>query len=210
MKSRFKRFSPEWWAWMTVPEPNTGCLLWLGAVCKSGYGRIASSSGGSPVLAHRIAYECAHGPIGRRHLCHRCDTPSCVNPEHLFVGTQRDNIRDMFRKGRARPRGVQVSAPVTARELSSANSYSGVRIVDDLHLIRTNASVARWRHVTGVEARPRGHRGHLKPRRGLRGPNCRCGQPWRVTPSGQRWCGPCEKRKRQRKAASRLASQGER
>lgn len=106
MKTGFKRFSPEWWGYMTMPEPNTGCVFWMGSVCKEGYGRIAKSGGGSPVLVHRIAYEQANGPFDRSlKILHRCDMPSCVNPDHLFIGTQADNMRDMFAKRRARPAG---------------------------------------------------------------------------------------------------------
>lgn len=162
MKSTFKRFSPEWWEWMTMPEPNTGCILWLGCVCERGYGRLSYAKG-SPVLAHRAAYECAYGPIeGRRHVLHRCDTPSCVNPDHLFIGSQEDNMRDMFAKGRARPYGSGnprleilrnvVSAPVAVRELASEDSNANVRIVDPIHHIRTTPMASGWRHVTGVPA----------------------------------------------------------
>lgn len=101
-----RRFSPEWWAERVEPEPNTGCHIWLGTVCRLGYGRVGMK-GRSPVLVHRVAYECAYGPYDASlKVCHRCDNPSCVNPDHLFLGTQRDNMHDMFRKGRARPRGA--------------------------------------------------------------------------------------------------------
>jgi hypothetical protein len=159
VKSAHKRFSPEWWAWMTMPEPNSGCLLWLGCVCKNGYGRIGYGSGGSAVLVHRIAYESAFGPFDRsRHVCHSCDTPSCVNPDHLFIGTQRDNMRDMFEKGRGnpgglKPRRVRLLTTVAPLELAIVNSNASVRIVEDIHHIRTTPIVAGWRHVTGVPAR---------------------------------------------------------
>lgn len=76
-----------------------GCWLWTGATKPTGYGNFGVS--GRTVTAHRFAYEQFVGVIGDG-LCvlHHCDNPSCVNPEHLFLGTQGDNMRDMTRKGR--------------------------------------------------------------------------------------------------------------
>ncbi len=69
------------------------------ATTNGGYGRIRH---GNDTLAHRLAWKIYHGEIATG-LCvlHKCDTPSCVNPAHLFLGTYSDNIADMDRKGRA-------------------------------------------------------------------------------------------------------------
>lgn len=100
------RFSAEWWDQWTMPIPETGCRIWMGCVCKLGYGRLGDVPKGTPQLVHRKAYEQFCGPIpdGMK-VCHRCDTPSCCEPSHLFLGTQKDNLRDMFAKKRGRPRG---------------------------------------------------------------------------------------------------------
>lgn len=84
------------------PEPTTGCWLWLGAVRK-GYGTIRGEDS-SERGAHRVAYELFNGPITEgQEVCHRCDTPLCVNPSHLFLGDQSMNSRDMWTKGRGVP-----------------------------------------------------------------------------------------------------------
>lgn len=74
------------------------CWVWAAGV-SGGYGTF--SVNGQMVAAHRYSYEQANGPIpdGMK-VCHHCDNMLCVNPEHLFVGTQGDNMRDMRAKGR--------------------------------------------------------------------------------------------------------------
>lgn len=85
---------------LAIPVPGPGCWLWLGPTA-NGYG--VFNDQGRRVRAHRAAYEQANGPIpDGMVICHKCDTPSCVNPDHLFCGTQRDNVRDMAVKGRHR------------------------------------------------------------------------------------------------------------
>jgi len=78
------------------------CWMWIGSPVSSGYGRMWVD--GRPLLAHRISYEIHNGvEPGSLFVCHRCDVKLCVNPEHLFLGTQTDNARDMVAKGRNRP-----------------------------------------------------------------------------------------------------------
>lgn len=84
--------------YITVPE--TGCWLWLGAWDVDGYGKMG---GYGSISGHRISYEMFNGPIPEGFMvCHTCDTPPCVNPQHLFAGTATDNARDRERKGRSR------------------------------------------------------------------------------------------------------------
>lgn len=85
----------------SIPEPNSGCWLWYGARATDGYGRIKKPGGGK-YIAHRLSYRAFVGPIPEGQVvCHRCDVRDCVNPDHLFCGTQGDNIRDCFKKGRS-------------------------------------------------------------------------------------------------------------
>lgn len=93
----------------TIPEPNTGCIIWLGACKEKGYGHLYAGGGSSRgrfIGAHRAAYILAYGDIpDNTVVMHKCDTPACVNPSHLNLGTQLHNIQDCIAKGRAR-RGV--------------------------------------------------------------------------------------------------------
>lgn len=78
------------------------CWLWTGSVRGAGYGRI--SDGARSIPAHRVSYELHYGPIPEGLLvCHKCDVPGCVNPNHLFVGTQKENLADRNAKGRFHP-----------------------------------------------------------------------------------------------------------
>lgn len=82
-----------------IPEPNSGCWLWTGSIRGSGYGYFRYQ--GRNEYPHRFAYMAYKGSIpAGMEVCHRCDERSCVNPDHLFIGTRQDNIRDMIRKGR--------------------------------------------------------------------------------------------------------------
>lgn len=97
---------------LSIPEPNSGCWIWLGQIRANpaglAYGRltIGNRFDGSrrTVSAHRYSYETYKGPIpDGLYACHHCDVSLCVNPDHLFAGTQRENMCDAYRKGRVDP-----------------------------------------------------------------------------------------------------------
>lgn len=91
---------------LSIPEPNSGCWIWLGSISAGGYARITVNRS---VNAHRISYAAYVDDIlSDLHVLHRCDNRCCVNPEHLFLGSNRDNIADKVAKGRqARNAGIK-------------------------------------------------------------------------------------------------------
>lgn len=88
--------------WPKVKK-TSGCWEWVAATNGAGYGMVFA--GKVKKLAHRVSWELCNGPIPRgKQVLHLCDNPGCVNPEHLAIGTAKDNMRDMAGKGRARNR----------------------------------------------------------------------------------------------------------
>jgi len=142
--------------WRMV-EKAEGCWLWAGGKRPNGYGQISEGGKGSRSLsAHRLSYELHHGPIPPGLVVmHSCDNPSCVNPDHLSVGTYKENTQDMIAKGRKR----------TVAPLGAENGKSILSVADVVY-IRAN-----------------GHKSHAQLGREIGvSPNCvrgvRTGRTW--------------------------------
>lgn len=134
-----------------IPIPETGCWLFAGRWTGQKYGSY-KAGGGHYRAAHRFFYERFVGPIPDGMLvCHKCDTPPCVNPSHLFLGTTTDNAQDRKRKGRQDysgerngralltwPEVLEIrAAPVGGKQLADRYGVSAKTITD----IRANR---RW------------------------------------------------------------------
>lgn len=154
--------SPEDRFWSKAAPPNErGCRLWLSVLNNKGYGIFGWRKDARPfrmMLAHRVAWEMTHGPITQgRCVLHSCDTPRCVAPEHLFLGTQADNVADMATKGRGaigqKARHVKLTASqvLEIRRLHGEEGLSHRQIGDRFGVDASNVShiVHRhtWKHV---------------------------------------------------------------
>jgi hypothetical protein len=113
---QFHGLTPQERFWKYVVKTD-GCWKWVGSKDSNGYGRL--NVDGAPELAPRLSWMIHYGDIPEgKCVCHKCDNPSCTNPEHLFVGSYKDNTADMWNKGRAKP-GVSLGEKHGMSKLTS-------------------------------------------------------------------------------------------
>lgn len=145
---------------LSTPEPNSGCSLWTGKLDTDGYGII--NIGGQQKKAHRVSWETANGPIpDDLCVCHKCDTPSCIETSHLFLGTRKDNNQDSKAKGRnarGERNGLSKLLPQHIADIKKRRA-DGVKLADiaaefcvTYQAIQAVLSGKTWSHVQAPAA----------------------------------------------------------
>lgn len=135
-----------------MPEPNSGCWLWLGTESAHGYGQIRIN--GKWMLAHRLSHEIHKGSIPEgASVLHHCDNRLCVNPDHIYPGSAADNVRDMVSRQRNRRGSDHGHAKMTesnAREIL-ASTLSNEELGQRFGVSRTAVYHVRigktWKHA---------------------------------------------------------------
>lgn len=103
--------------WNKTDRAEDGCWVWTGCLNSKGYGLVWLD--GKAMLAHRVAYQLAVGPVSEHcFVCHKCDNRRCIRPDHLFLGSHLANMRDMREKGRAARGERNVHAKLTERQVT--------------------------------------------------------------------------------------------
>lgn len=141
-----------------VRKEESGCWVWTGHRYPKGYGAY-KAPGGRLVSAHRASYEMHNGPVPAGVVvCHRCDNPPCVNPNHLWLGTAAENNADRDAKGRqVAPKGSRHGmasiTDETAREIRAAcaSGEPQVKIAKRLsvskYVVNSIATGRNWTHI---------------------------------------------------------------
>lgn len=136
-------------------NPETGCIEWTGALMHQGYGHI--NWRGKVHRTHRLSYAAVNGDIPEgMFVCHKCDNPKCMNPEHLFLGTRSDNLADMVQKkrstiGERNPMSKVNAATVQAIRIWGQTGMFHKKIAEKFGITREAVGLIlrgeRWKYV---------------------------------------------------------------
>lgn len=144
IKERIKKF--------TFKNPITKCWQWIGSISPSGYARLQVD--GENANAHRISYLVFKGKIPKgKYVLHKCDNRSCVNPNHLFLGTHQDNMVDRNTKNRQAKGESNGNVKITERDVLAIRSAKGrqVDIAKRFKINQTQVSKIKlnkvWKHI---------------------------------------------------------------
>lgn len=130
----------------SMPNETTGCIEWTGTRNDAGYGLLMLEK--KFFRAHRLAWELARGPIpDGLFLCHRCDNPPCINPDHLFPGTHTDNMVDKAKKGRVKNAKLTPEAVKQIRASSEPTAVLAARFGVGRRAILHVRTGDFWAHV---------------------------------------------------------------
>lgn len=153
-----ERFNAKW------KEAPNGCWEWTASVAGKGYGQFRIPGTRRNAYAHRLSYELNIGPIpDGMMVCHRCDNPKCVNPEHLFLGDATVNLTDMAEKGRHLYGERNTEVKLTEQQVHAIHEIGSSMIQRDVAKMFGVGQMTisrilrgeRWKHV--YEARRRGN-----------------------------------------------------
>ena len=146
----------RFWSKVLTGDVNE-CWEWMAACCRDGYGQFWYKDK-VYYKAHRFSYELKYGKIENGlFVCHKCDNPKCVNPEHLFLGTSAENTKDRNDKGRSAKGEKQHSAKLTEHQVLEirnkyiTGNYTQIQLANEYNVHDTTISKIilkkLWKHI---------------------------------------------------------------
>lgn len=165
---------------------KTGCWNWTKSIGNNGYGRISINN--KRQLAHRLSFKLHNGYLpNEMHVCHSCDNRKCINPKHLWLGTDKDNLRDMVKKGRNKNQNSKKIFCKNGHKLSGENLKIIKRESEHRTCIICEKDYGKKRYLKKIGKDSLLHKTH-----------CKNGHEWNdeniyIRPNGEKNCKICRK-----------------